>query len=295
METSFFTKVAIMGYDKLDPAHTGKITKESFTDLMNKLCDDPKAVEKFVKEVFDEEPFINRGETDDFMALVGCYLYADKDNDGRISFPELIAFYKEVKTPFNLYDKSDENIKEDFEYDDPEKTGKIGFGTFIRFFDLKKRSAMVNPKKKINSEERDTFRNKMVEIGFNKLDANKDGIVTQDELLDFAKKLNLSEDHIEQINYAFEKLKKKELNKTDMPALFAAFGHFFYVDKNNDYLVEFEDAYNYAKEVKYLFRFHDAPKSIIMKEFAEYDNNKDGKFNFEEFDKIFSDGLFDLF
>lgn len=294
MEENLFEKAEKLVYEKLDLDNTGKIKKSSLIELLTKLSVPSRKIEISVEEVFDEETSIEYWEAEDYMIFIGCFLYADKEKCGKISLSEVLNFYTEAEEILNLKHVTPKEIADDFRSFDKNNIGKITLLQFNNIFELRRKITEANPRKNATDFEKEAFLNKLIEIGFDRMDTDHDGKLTRENMFETAEKLNLSPDTLIELKSVF-KFGRNYIVKGEGSFTLAIFGQFFYVNKSKDYEVKFEEVREYIKEAKQFLGLPDAPKSLIMKEFKHFDRNNDNTLNFEEFGEFFNESLTDLF
>jgi len=279
--TTYFEKIIKAVEDKLDPSNSGKMTKEALAVLFKKYNISEDLQKEFLQGVFGGRDRIDRGDCDYALSILGCIVYADKDNDGFISLPEATAFLNEAKPHFRLSIKSDEDIKNKFNQLDVAKTGKLQAVEFIQMFKLSDRAPKARKKKAAN-EEKIAFANKMAQLGFDTLDKNHDGKLTKEEFTETATKMKLSKETMAEFESIFPK-DKNVILRGEMKLPMAIFGMFFYADKNKDYFVDFDEAWSFIKEVNPCLSLTHQPYIDAIEKIKKVDLNNDGKLSFDEF------------
>lgn len=281
---TYFEKLANVAYDKLDPTHSGKITKEALKMFSVKYKIPEEANEEFEKYLLYGRDHANRGDADELMAILGCIVYADKDDDGVISLAEAIAFFNEMQGHIKVGIKSEEDVKKEFEKFDKENTGKIQSFELIAMGkpNLKNGIPKSKIKKQASNEEKIAFINKMADLGFDTLDNNHDGKVTKEEISEICAKMNLPKEAKEELLAIFEK-DKNFFSKGEMKLPMTIFGTFFSVDKNKDYMIEYDEAYDFVKQVNPYVSLSHKSFAEVQEMIKKADQNKDGKLDFVEF------------
>eukprot|EP01022_Parablepharisma_sp_SALTPOND_P012357 TRINITY_DN1585_c0_g1_i4.p1 TRINITY_DN1585_c0_g1~~TRINITY_DN1585_c0_g1_i4.p1 ORF type:complete len:209 (+),score=65.16 TRINITY_DN1585_c0_g1_i4:181-807(+) len=146
MAAELAQKIIDATFERLDSDKDGKITKE---DLAN-YASDPTFGKDFLEDLNKAVPTdtatMDPDKGSKFLYVIGSFIYADKDNDKKLSFEEAKSLVTDVHSLKGKPAPAEEKIKGEFDSSDKNKDGYLTFDEFEKFFKLPKKLSKIASK-----------------------------------------------------------------------------------------------------------------------------------------------------
>eukprot|EP01022_Parablepharisma_sp_SALTPOND_P016492 TRINITY_DN2424_c0_g2_i3.p2 TRINITY_DN2424_c0_g2~~TRINITY_DN2424_c0_g2_i3.p2 ORF type:complete len:158 (-),score=29.11 TRINITY_DN2424_c0_g2_i3:413-886(-) len=134
MAKEFTEKLLNTTYETLDSDKDGNVTYDDFVNYMNTPAFPEGAINHMKDLLFSKRPTVSKGKKDKLMCVFGSFIYADKDKDKLISYPEVKDYITEFFTIGGYPVPSEEEMKETFQKEDENHDGYLDFREFLDFY-----------------------------------------------------------------------------------------------------------------------------------------------------------------